>query len=175
VFVSGYAEPPLSLVRCVRKDAVEPAQLYCRTKVWKDRVGGGGATLSSSSSSSSSSASSSPPSELESLGGRHRNMTLWGVGNQCHTFLVTEGFTTPSSPAFTGPQGWQLKGSLPGTSLHQAWASEIQAQTQPSMEWALWVLDCFLENCAPWELTAGGILSGQTYEALLKCIVDASH
>jgi len=152
----GSVEPPLSLVRCVREDAVEDALLFARIKVWKE----GGRTTSSSSSSSSS-------------------MTLWGVGNQCHTFLLSPGYNTPSSlpsSSSSSPlKGYALLGSLPGTSLPQAWTSEIEAHRQPSMEWALWVLDCFLETCASWELTAGGILSGRTYEALLTCIVDASH
>jgi hypothetical protein len=94
------------------------------------------------------------------------------VGNGCGTFVVTRGFGAPGSKGFVG-RGWRLRPTLPGAALHQHWASEQEAAAAPSMEWALWVLDCFLETCAPWELTAGGILAGRTYEALVRCIVDA--
>eukprot|EP00952_Eustigmatos_sp_NYUAD-ZCMA_P010037 41360-Eustigmatos_ZCMA.PRE.1 len=54
------------------------------------------------------------------------------------------------------------------------------------MDWALWVLHCFLENSTDAQLTAdtrsdhgtdllrGGILTGHaTYEALVRCVVDS--
>lgn len=64
--------------------------------------------------------------------------------------------------------GWAIRGAPPGT-LHQTWQSEDEATSQPCMDWALWVLDCFLENCPTDVLyERGGILSGQTYEALIK-------
>jgi hypothetical protein len=151
VFSLGYAEPPPSLVRCIRRDAVESAPLYRRIRVWKEPK---------------------PQEAVVADVPRVKNVTLWAVGNQCQTFVVMAGFRTPLSEGFEG-RGWCITGAPPGT-LHQSWQSEGEARDQPSMDWALWVLDCFLENCAATVLCEnGGILSGQTYEALIKCIVDS--
>jgi len=152
VFSLGYGEPSTSLVRCLRRDAVEPAPLYRRIRVWREPHNGSSST------------------DMETS--RNRNVTMWAVGNQSKSFVITEGFSTPYSLTFSG-LSWAIKGAPPGT-LHQTWQSEGEACDQPSMEWALWVLDCFLENCAADLLYEnGGILSSQTYEALIKCIVDS--
>lgn len=93
VFTLGQSEPPPSLVRCIRKDAVEPAPLYRRVRVWKEAK------------------HLQQGHDTDAL--KVKNMTLWAVGNQSKNLVVTEGFGTPYTEGFEGSYGW-MDGSMYG-------------------------------------------------------------